>query len=499
MAEYLVLGRVREAEQKILNAVKFSEGLKDTFKVELDPCDITKLVATFHTASGEMISKKVDTSMAANDWLLSLLESMKQGSLTAGLKKMKHDAKPQVEVEKAVDQMMSHGCPSSSSGGPGSGLDLALGSESMPATLPPDAADVTADFLAVASSHNVPLPPSTLCVHKGSLKTFMTMAYSNQEVYGVLFGKKAWNGKFHATQIILTNDSSRTVTKVLENEQLATHCKALGLECCGVLVTGSYDHWSKVENQVAVLEHASSLTNPILIVVHFGEKVAGEAAAWEMNAETGNMTAVTVSYTSQPHDIQKRLQYNICWIEDIGVSHLEHATKKICKAILAQVIQSQEPKKMCRQVPFRKVHVPADGLCGWYALMAAEDVATWERIPRNEGAHPINTQVLQQEVQRAKDLHQGVCEKALQVCDKSYHPAIREVLKHPNFSPADLEWISFTCSICIRCTCDPKAKCCQMYIYIYMYICIYIYIILLIAHPPLCVRRASYQSVYIYK
>ena len=128
-------------------------------------------------------------------------------------------------------------------------------------------------------------------------------------------------------------------------------------------------------------------------------------------------------------------------------------------------MEMNEKKKhqfQARKVFYRKVRVPADGLCGWYCLLAAQDPSAWEKIPRSEGSFPINRQIHQQELNNAKTLHRDVCEKALTVCNESYHGAIRDVLAHPNFSPANLEWIAYTLSIAIRCTCDPKARSCQI-------------------------------------
>lgn len=452
MAGILCLGQNRESQQHVLKAVSFSQALKGDSKVDVALDDVTKFMATYTTGGGEMICKKVETLKAANEWLLSLSVASMQGSLTSGLNKIKQGAKPSAEMEKEVDKLMEE---------KGSALALLGGKESS-VVAPSDAADVTATFLSSATKTSVELPPSTVCIHKGSLNTFISMACANHTIYGVLLGKQAWNGRFHATNIVLCDDPSRSLPTLLEKGKLADHSKSMSVECCGMIVGGDWDYWHKDDNRLKALGSLSFPVPPLFILVHFGQKSTGEVASWEVNLEDGATRATSISYTSQPHDVKKRFLYNICWVHDLGVSHMEHAAKKICRGIVDHVMNieaktGRSPTKMKK--PFRKVKVPADGMCGWYALLAAEDHVSWEKIPRNEGAYPINGVVQKQELNNAKNLHEAVCEKALNVCDQSYHKAIRDVLERPNFSPSDLEWIAYTCSVAIRCTCDPKAMC----------------------------------------
>lgn len=184
-----------------------------------------------------------------------------------------------------------------------------------------------------------------------------------------------------------------------------------------------------------------------------------------MSLDTDKFEAVSISYASQPHDPDKRLLYNLSWAEDLGISHVEKASTKICKAILTNVMSQESSvssKPLQRQVPFKRICVPADGMCGWYALLASENVGSWEKIPRNEGGYPLNKKVHEKEIERANTLHSSVCAQALKTCHESYHSAIRTVQGNPCFPPSDLEWIAHALSLSIRCTCDPKARCCQI-------------------------------------
>ena len=329
MVTALCLGHCREAEQHILNAVPMSLALKPSdIKVELHPGDPKSYLASVSTSTGEVISKKIDTLKDVNDWLLSMCESKNNGILEAGLKKVKATVKPQIEMEKAVDELMSsnHGAASSSSSKP----TLDLGCESSLLKAPSEFVDVTAQFLGSKIESTVDLPSSTVCIHKGSLTNYRNIAYSNQSVYGVLFGKHAWNGKLHCTNVVLISDTARCVSAILENEQVMRHCKSIGLQCCGILLAGPSSHWKHEEHRQHALAGLECSENPILIVVDFDEKHTGEISCWELNMEENKTVPVSLSYTSNPHDVKKRLLYSICWLQDLGVGHIQHATSKIC-------------------------------------------------------------------------------------------------------------------------------------------------------------------------
>ena len=255
-----------------------------------------------------------------------MCESKNNGILEAGLKKVKATVKPQVEMEKAIDELMSsnHGAASSSSSKP----TLDLGCESSLLKAPSEFVDVTAQFLGSKIESTVDLPSSTVCIHKGSLTNYRNIAYSNQSVYGVLFGKHAWNGKLHCTNVVLISDTARCVSAILENEQVMRHCKSIGLQCCGILLAGPSSHWKHEEHRQHALAGLECSENPILIVVDFDEKHTGEISCWELNMEENKTVPVSLSYTSNPHDVKKRLLYSICWLQDLGVGHIQHATSK---------------------------------------------------------------------------------------------------------------------------------------------------------------------------
>ena len=458
-------GRVQEAQQVISRAVTYSPAIKGKFTVEVDRADATKFLATYHLASGEMMCKKHDTFNAVNDWLLGMSESSKKGSLPTGLKKIESEAKPAVAMEKACDVVLEK------TGGH-TGLELSAVNSSEPVVAPSDAVDVTAQFLATNVPQSVDLPQSQVALHKGSIRTFSSLAHSDNTIFAVLLGKKAWNGVFHATNFVLENGPEHSVSKVLQCEATVAYAKALSLEPCGVVMAGDPTFWQNTENIQKVLgEIAPGVveTNLLFVLVHYDQKQSGELAGWEMNMETGLVHRVDISHTTQPHDLKKRFVYNLCWKDDLGISHMEKATSRICHAILKTVLEHEkkasQPAKE-REVYFRKVHVPSDGLCGWYSLLAAENVSAWEQKPRNDGAFPINKLTLESEIQEAKDLHQAVCQTALEVCHESYHRSIRAVLENPSFSPSDLEWISYVCSTTVRVSCDPKAIFCQIVVHL---------------------------------
>ena len=77
--------------------------------------------------------------------------------------------------------------------------------------------------------------------------------------------------------------------------------------------------------------------------------------------------------STQPHDIKKRLLYNIvniCWEQDLEISTKKaRAARKICEAILETVGQEAQQPGPKRQMHFEKIKVPADGMCGWYPLV----------------------------------------------------------------------------------------------------------------------------------
>lgn len=266
MAETICLGRCREAEQHILKAVSFSPGLKGNYKVEMDPGSFDKIRVSFSSTNGEEISKRVDSFKEANDWLLLKCEAFKQGTLSQGLRELETDAKPQVALEKEADKLVV---------AEGQGLEAALGSK--PSLVPSETAvDVTADFLSTTAEAAVPLPDSMVCLHKGNLKTFINLVYSNRSTYGVLYGKVAWNGKFHATNIVLRNDHLRAVSSLTGNKRYADHFSGLSKKCCGIVLAGERSFWEQEKNQREALEGLVTGVDPILILVSFDKKISGE-------------------------------------------------------------------------------------------------------------------------------------------------------------------------------------------------------------------------------
>ena len=450
IAETLCIGHHRETEEFILKSVAFSASVNDKGKVEVEQGIPTKLRVSFDMGQGQTMSKTVETYKAANDWLLSMSESMKQGSLSQNLRKMERDVRSEVEMEKAADKIFASAKQS-----------LPQIANDQPAEengfQPCKAEDVTSSFLNPPRPATVDLVPSSVSVHKGSLNNFVSLAYSDQTIFGVLFGKTAWNGKFHCTNIVLSNADS--VDEILANPKVTGTCKCHSLTPCGLLVAGTCGSWLRDEEPHDLLQRLFTHgIPPLLIEVDYSQCESGVVSGRELNLEANEMRAVSVSHVTQPHDVKKRLVYNICWAQDLGVSHIEAATKKVCEAILKRVLQqTQGPQQPVRRARFKRIDVPGDGWCGWHCLLAAQNPRKWELVPRSEFAWAQNLQVQKQEETNARNLHRAVCQKALDECDAFYYPAIRRVMKNPSFSPGDLEWISYVCSSCARVTCAREA------------------------------------------
>ena len=67
----------------------------------------------------------------------------------------------------------------------------------------------------------------------------------------------------------------------------------------------------------------------------------------------------------------------------------------------------------------KKMLVPADGWCGWHALVASHDLSKFEKIPRHNGA-PVNFIVAKNELKVVKEFHAATCARALEPCDPCF-------------------------------------------------------------------------------
>ena len=451
MMETVSTGFHRRTEQQILKAVSFSTSFKGLGTVCVDSEKVKKLKASFQMGQGEYMSKTVDNPKQANDWLLSMLECVKSGNLAKSMRKTERELKPEIELSKAAEKMFAAG----ESGNISQVAEVDTRGFEVEA-----AQDVTSPFLKVARPASVDLCQSAVAVHKGSMNTFTTLASSDSAVYGVLFGKQAWNGKFHCTNIVVS--ASEPLHELMNNPKVIGCCRANSLSACGLVVTTAGSWWSGDLSKHEILAGLGSQgVDPLLVEVDFSTRPSGEIHCRELDLGTNEVRSVALAPVTQPHDVRKRLLYNLCWLDDLGVSHIEAATKKICDALIKNVLSSLEsdqgPRRTVATKKYMRLEMPANGWCGWHALLASIDPGKWSLIQRNAGHTPRNRQVQIQEEADAKELRDSVCQKALANCDVAWYPSIRRVMVDPAFSPHDLEWICYICSNAVRVTCGLEA------------------------------------------
>ena len=447
MLEKIFIGQVRSVELKVLQAVVFSPDLKDRGSVELSASKLDSFVASYALSKDEKMTKIVDTPKAANDYLLSMFEAYKKGSLTHGLKAAKGDVKGLVALSKATDGLQNASAED--------GLKDIMSKDPISDPAQPRE-DVTAGFLQPPKIHTVLMAMSTISINKNSLSTFVQLGCKSSGVFGVMLGKTAWNGKFHAVSIVLASSS---IEDVLKNPRVIARCEAMGLTPCGALVVGKENIWLERREQIfGFFPHSD---NPLLVCVDFSTRVAGNVVAWEFNHEASSPQAVSLSYTTNPRDIQQRFNYTITMIDDFGVSHLEDATQKICKAIMNHVMDKDNAlykrKTSLKPVAFRKLSVPADGLCGFHSILAGSDLQQYFSIQRKPGGYPQQAHMVARESRLAKDFHADVCNRAVQQFPQIRN-CIERVRSNPSFSPADLHWIAPVCNITVRVSCAVEAR-----------------------------------------
>ena len=463
MIEKCAEGRCRGIEKIVLEAVQFSPALKGLGKVQLGEMNGT-FFTSFDIGNGETVSKLLHSTKSANDWLLSMMESHKKGSLSTTLKSAQKDVKGTVELQKATDGLIA-----------GSASDETALSKVLDTK--PDSGsntvDVTSEFLVSAKPHKVDLPMSWVSIHKGSLNTYTVHAAKNTGIVGVMLGREAWNGKFHSVSIVLC--SSGSFTSILENERVIARCTNLGLTPCGALVAGSTDAWRERLPEVFEI-FSKTCSNPIVVCSEFSHSVAGKTFAWEHNHEQQATLQVCPSFTTNPRDVSMRFNYTMTFLDDFGISHVENATKKICGAILKHVMEKDTAlyhrRDSIEMKPFTKHVVPADGLCGFYSILFGRDVAAYHQVPRKPSGFATNSNMVRSESNKVKLFHQEVCSMALKQCP-DFAPSIQRVSSNPSFSPADLDWISQALGITVRVTCSAEAGVLQ----IHPHTCAYIYIV----------------------
>eukprot|EP00438_Fugacium_kawagutii_P017808 Skav208282 [mRNA] locus=scaffold1802:270691:275564:+ [translate_table: standard] len=433
------LSKVGHIEQKILDAASFPQCVGD-FKVELTKPP-NKFKATFNAGS-EVISKECENLAKIYEWLLSLVHAYKRGDLHKGLRNIQRSAQQEVAMDKAVNALAAKGSDLTTS-------VQAMQPDASPANGNSERAveDVTNDILEVTKTSTAELRKSTICVHKGSYNTFMKLCSASQELVGVLLGKKAWNSQIHVVQIVISTGS---LEALLAEGRVKSGARGNGLEFCGAIVKGQEKVW--IEKCHHFLRQFGNCSHPLLICADFSDQITGVAVCWELDntsdvdVEIGTAEPVSLSWTTNPHDSQRRLRYNICWLADLNVSHVENATRKICEAVVDHVtresILKATPKSPCPESLFRLVPVPADGLCGWHSLLAAFNIKKYQAVPRKASAYATNHTMQEQEVLAAKHFHQKTCDDALKNLDDKFQASILRVKDNAAFDPSDLEWIS---------------------------------------------------------
>ena len=459
-------GGVYHVEQKILDAATFP-GVLGKYKVELNT-GFKSFKATFDTDT-EQLAKQFPNLAKTYEWLLSMTNAYKKGDLQKHLKSAHQSVKSDVAFDKAVHAL----APKET--------DIAAAMKDMQpqdvvATGEGDTtvADVTFELMTVTKMSSAPMQQSTICMHRGSLNTFVTLGASSPDLAGILMGCKVWNGKCHVVQSVITSEDLQSL---YTSPKITTACEMNHLVPCGVIVKGSHQHW--YDHGGEIMEHFPQCSTPLLICVDYSVNSSGDVACWEFdNTEDVRIVPdhnqVELQWTTQPHDVKKRLTYNICWLKDFGSSHVETATIKICEAVVQHVAETTKKvhsrPAFIREVRKRIVNIPADGLCGWHSLIATSDLQGFERVPRQSTGYAVSHVMQQQDTVSAKDLHRKTCEDALKFCDPRFHEAIHRVQVQPAFSPADLEWIAATLDRPIRCTLCSEVRCVMKCALGFMYI-----------------------------
>ena len=464
LAERFSDGKIKEVEQAILKAATFP-GALGSYTVDL-ASDISKYQVVFDAGS-EKFEKTLPTLAKVNQWLLSMTIAYKKGELHKNSKAVEKSSKPAVELAKAADALGSADLHTEMKGFQSDSICPSNGDEEVGIT------DVTANILQVQKLAVVPLKPSTINVHRGSFVSFMKLAanYTSEHLGGILLGKVVWNGKFHVTQIVLTTEPIETL---LHDDKIKSVCSGMQLRPCGFIVKGNAEDWHC--KALDSLSYFSNCNHPLIICADFSSNTTGDVCALELNTEAEDdvcavipeIDRVSLTWTTQPHDHKRRLTYNMCWLKDFSQSHVEKATISICEAVVAHVCnnvlngkqQTDTGVQVQGDVSKKKmilVATPADGMCGWYSLIASTDVKSYAAIPRETSGYPTNRSMQKVEEDNAKELHSLTCADALANCETKFHAAIRRVQQNPAFDPLDLEWIHKVVSVSIRCTCSQEA------------------------------------------
>ena len=360
-------GRVRAVEQYIIDQLSFVKSLPGQSTVEVS--DTVGWYTAKFIMGEETLSKRFETLKPLNDWLLTMSHSFKTGSFSQGVKKAQQSVKGSVQLDIAVQKLEIDKAPKDAANDP-----LLTLTNSEEKQVGAGAQDITSEFLAVAAakSEKELLPESSVCVRKDNLSTLCNLAASDHTVCALLLGKNAWNSKLHATQMVLTTGP---IESVLQHERVVARCSSSSLVACGAVVVGSKiypeQHPDLVKDIMGQLNGAA-----IIIALDYSRVVSGDWYAWELCPESNELRAVSISWVTNPRDRSQRLSYNMCWVEELGVGHVEAATRQIVAALVKQIRGKDDGVRQGQNTGgggvqfYDKLPVPADGYCGWHSLLA---------------------------------------------------------------------------------------------------------------------------------
>eukprot|EP00438_Fugacium_kawagutii_P030459 Skav210856 [mRNA] locus=scaffold2829:268688:270710:+ [translate_table: standard] len=420
-------------EKAILSAVEFPSVLACS-RVDLN--EKKEYVATFDNG-GEKIVKEFATIKKANDWLVTMTCSYKAGGVRKHLRQAEKDVKADAELGKVLDSCLAS---------QGSLPNALATSPNLASTRAASAEDVTLTILRPTKTYTCELPSSNLLVHKGSLKTLAKSGSHDPDLKAILLGKIGWNGKFHVTNMVMSHES---FDSLVASESVKDFCKRKGMMTCGFWARGPRN---EVRECLPKLLEKVSNASCLFLGVDYTHSLVGDPYAFEWDSSSDNaiIRSVDLTWTSQPRDSEKRMIYNVCWEHQLSTTVLEAATAKVANAVVAYAqssvgrsqAQDNGPHVPVELKKFRRLVVPADGLCGWHSLIAAEDLDKFSNIPRKGSGYAVCNLVVKREEEAAKELRDSMCQKALEVCEPKFYDAVKRVQLEGQLDPLDLEWVA---------------------------------------------------------
>ena len=83
----------------------------------------------------------------------------------------------------------------------------------------------------------------------------------------------------------------------------------------------------------------------------------------------------------------KELSGNLCMLEDLFVSNKERLSRSVCMAVAKSLVGKpggEHPSRTEKlpRVQYKEVAIPGDGRCGWRAIIAANNPAIYQSVPR---------------------------------------------------------------------------------------------------------------------